>query len=208
MYKEKATGMKLMPKTAKNSLGFDYEIVIDARIGGVEAAKALTQHLKSNTRPTMQELKKARLNRTSAARTDKIHLEAQVEILTEGLKKAVENEQEAASTLRKLEEAIRRERTAREDAVKRTLKEAEEVEVKNEQLLNERATAARREKAKTELEQASMAYADMTRAYTTRIEKDQQQVAKALESCTAHKDMMDQAIASLEKELATLWPAS
>jgi hypothetical protein len=49
-------------------------------------------------------------------------------------------------------------------------------------------------------------YEAMSSAYTSLIEKNRHQVANALVACTNHKETMEHAILSLEKELASVWP--
>lgn len=157
-YTDTATQMKLLPLSAKHAYGFDYEIEIDAHTGGVEAAIALTAHLKNNVRLALLNFKKNRGDRRSKALDDVLELEDQVQRCREKLSTEEQSEQNALSLARKIESNIQRNRDAVDAAIKKKAVETEEVEMEIQAIRDDKDTALQQTQALQQLEDAEKTY--------------------------------------------------
>jgi hypothetical protein len=157
-YTDTAAEMKLLPLSAKHAYGFDYEIEIDAHSGGVEAASALTNHLKSHVRSALLNFKKNRGDRRSKALDDVLELEDQVQRCRERLSTEELSEQKATALARKIEANIQRNRQNVDDAIRKKAAETEEVEMEIQAIRDDKDTAQQQTQAVLQLEDAEKKY--------------------------------------------------
>ncbi|KAF1324606.1 Centromere-associated protein hec1, partial [Globisporangium splendens] len=204
-YSIRATNMKLLPVMAKNTFGVDYEIEIDAHTGGVVAAQQLSQHLKQHIRPALLNFKKNRSDRRSVALDEVLQLQGDVEHSRAVFNVEYQKEQALESKAKKIEDTVRREREAREATINQKLATTEDVELQIESILNEKDIATQELQSRQQFETLKKSYASMAEKYNSLIEKNRHEVANALVSCTDHKETIEQAIASQEKEIEAFW---
>lgn len=231
-YSVKATSMKLLPSMAKNAYGVDYEIVLDAHTGGVAAAKQLSLHLKQHIRPALLNFKKNRSDRRSVALDEVLQLQGDVEHSRALFNVEHEKEQTLESRAKKIEDTVRREREAREMSINQKIATTEDVELQIEGILNEKDVNAQETQSRQQLESLKKSYVlalfmcqlhlgcsvkltllfacfhrytSMVENYHNLVEKNRHEVANALISCTDHKEMIEQAIVSQEKEIEAFW---
>uniref|UniRef100_K3WJZ8 Kinetochore protein NDC80 n=1 Tax=Globisporangium ultimum (strain ATCC 200006 / CBS 805.95 / DAOM BR144) TaxID=431595 RepID=K3WJZ8_GLOUD len=204
-YSITATNMKLLPVMAKNTFGVDYEIEIDAHTGGVVAAQQLSQHLKQHIRPALLNFKKNRSDRRSVALDEVLQLQGDVEHSRAVFNVEYQKEQTLESKAKKMEDTVRREREAREATINQKLAITEDVELQIESILNEKDIATQETQSRQQFEALKKSYVSMTEKYSSLIEKNRHEVANALVSCTDHKETIEQAIASQEKEVEAFW---
>ncbi|RLN02862.1 hypothetical protein BBJ28_00026471 [Nothophytophthora sp. Chile5] len=203
-YSAICTRLKLLPTMARNARGVDYDIVLDAHTGGVEAAEKLSAYLKQHIRPSAKRFKEERVRRGNTALDEALQLQEHVQRNSEILSLETQKERNWEAQVKKLDDALRREREVREEAIAQKQAATEDVELKMESIRNERDSAAEEIQTQKHLAEVKQASAVMIETYRSLLDKNRHEVANVLMACTTHKAMIDRAITSLENEIDSL----
>jgi len=107
---ETAERMKLLPSVSKHANGVNYEIVIDAHTGGMNAAIQLVSHIKKYIVPALASLKRHRMDRLDRALDRSLELQVEVERSREYLAAELEASKTIEAQEKKDDEIIKREK--------------------------------------------------------------------------------------------------
>ncbi|KAG6613470.1 Kinetochore protein NDC80 [Phytophthora cinnamomi] len=201
-YNNTCKRLKIIPQTAKNSLGFDYILILDPDLEELDAVSKLAHHLKTDVRKAAIELKQNRIARANAGLDEALVLDEQLQQCGDQLNIESQTEKRWESEVKKFTEQMRKEREKRDENLRRKIVATEEVEMKITDISNEDNLAEGELTSRQYLVDLKKASVEMTETYHALLDKNRHAVTNVLMACTNHKAIMDRAISSLEAEVS------
>ncbi|ETI49585.1 hypothetical protein, variant [Phytophthora nicotianae P1569] len=193
--------LKMIPMTAKNSFNFDFALELDSSLEELTAVQKLTHHLKTGIRQAAMHLKQNRIARANKGLDTALELDEELQKCENQLNVEIESEKFWESKAKKYAEQMLKEREKRAEVFRRKTTATEEVEKKVTQISNGDNLAEEEAMSRQHLLDVRKTSVEMTEGYQALIDKNQRAVTHALMACTNHKEMVDQAILSLETEV-------
>lgn len=129
--------LKIVPKTAKNALGFDYILELDPNLEELDAVQKLSHHLKTNVRQAALKLKQNRIARANEGLDEALVLTEELQQCENQLNVENQHETQKEAEVRKFAEQMRKEREKRVESLRRKIAATEEVETKMTNISNE-----------------------------------------------------------------------
>ncbi|KAL4109041.1 hypothetical protein PRIC1_000747 [Phytophthora ramorum] len=194
--------LKIVPRTAKNALNFDYTLELDQELEELDAVLKLNHHLKTSVRKAALELKQNRIARANAGLDQALVLDEELQQWEDRLNIETQSERRWESEVKKYSEQMRKEREKRADNLNRKSAATEEVEMRITEISNEDNLPEEETTSRQHLMDVRKASVEMTEAYQALLDKNRHAVTNVLLACTNHKAAVDRAIASLEVEVS------
>ncbi|KAK1939305.1 Kinetochore protein NDC80 [Phytophthora citrophthora] len=193
--------MKIIPVTAKNSLGFDFMLELDPALHELDGVQHLAHHLKNDVRQAQHALKQNRITRANAGLDEALVLDEELRQHERNLDLEIELEKRWEADVEKFAEQMRIEREKREDSLRRKTAAIKEVEATITKIANADNLTEEESNSLQHLSDVKKEEKELNAAYRALLDKNRHAVANVLVACTDYKAMIDRAITSLEDEV-------